>query len=189
MRKSLSNRFLFVVFFFIVEINAKSVSRSPIRKTTKNIRSTASPIQCLDDECRPRLLSDVQVHSYDLEYVYKHVDDTTVQGEVTIDFTLKQPTKQLIYHAKRLLNLSEPKLYENELFRPVSMRFYVPNDYVSLRSLAEQHIFPANRYKLKQTFVVNLIDNNVGFYQGTFNQGNGTRGSKTFFLIDFISMF
>ena len=185
MARIATNIFLFGVALLIIDLEAKSVTRpaktisrpnASIRKSTKTIGSTASPIQCIDDECQPRLLSNIQVHSYELKYLYKNVDDTTAEGEVTIDFTLKQPTTQLIYHAKRLLNLSEPRLYEDGVYRPVSMRLYTPNDYVSLRSLTENRIFTTNRYELKQNFVVNLIDNNVGFYQGTFNQGNGTRG-------------
>lgn len=133
---------------------------------------------CIDDECNPRLLSNIEVHCYELEYIYSNVSDTTVQGYVSIDFTLKQPIKQLIYHAKRILQLEEPALYEDGVYRHVTMRTYPPNDYVSLRLLSTNTSFATNRYTLKQKFVVSLTDGNVGFYQSLYHDGNGTIGYK-----------
>lgn len=150
-----------------------SRSKRPPGKSTKSVASTPSPSQCIAAECESRLLSNIQVHSYDLEYLCKNMDETTVQGQVTMNFTLKEPTTQLIYHGKRLLNLSEPELYEDGVRRAVSMRLYAPKDYVSLRSLTDQGFFTPNIYLLKQSFVVNLIDSNLGFYQGTFKEGHG----------------
>ena len=136
---------------------------------------TPHPSNCIDDECNPRLLSDLFVHSYDLEYMYNSSRQTTVQGQVTIDFTLKQPVKQLIYHSKRMVTLEEPALFEDGLYLIVSMRKYSPNDYISLR-LVSNSSFAPNRYKLVQKFVVSLTDGNNGFYQSVFKDGNGTMG-------------
>lgn len=158
----------------------------PLSSSTKTIVPTPSsspptstksvPVTCIDDECHSRLLAQVDVHSYELEYIYKNTNDTTVQGQVIIDFTLKRAVSQLIYHGKRLLNLTVPTLYEDGVQRLVTMEQYAPNNYISLRLDSNETGFPANHYRLKQNFVVNLLDGNVGFYQGTFNDGNRTRG-------------
>ena len=157
----------------------------PLSSSTKTIVPTSSspqtlkkptPVTCIEDECHSRLLAQIDVHSYELEYIYKNTNDTTVQGQVIIDFTLKQPVSQLIYHGKRLLNLTVPTLYEDGVQRLVTMGQYAPNNYISLRLDSNETGFPANHYRLKQSFVVNLVDGNIGFYQGTFNDGNRTRG-------------
>ncbi|CAF3616264.1 unnamed protein product [Adineta steineri] len=132
--------------------------------------------ECIEDECNQRILADLEVHSYELEYIYKNNDDTTAQGLVTIDFTLKQPVKQLIYHGKRFVQLDEPVLYEDNINRLVTMRIYSPNDYISLQSLSNDSLFTPNRYSLKQRFIVNLTDGSIGFYQSAFKLGNGTKG-------------
>jgi len=143
---------------------------TPIITTT-----TQDPSLCVEDECNPRLLSDLLVHSYELEYMYNDTTQTNVQGQVIIEFTLKQPIRQLIYHSKRMITLEEPALYEDGVNRLVSMRKYVPNDYISLRPLTNSS-FPANRYRLIQKFVISLIDGNSGFYQSIFKDGNETMG-------------
>ena len=163
----------------IVRLHAVPLSSSPINDTESSsvpTRAKADPAQCVEDECHSRLLAQVEVQSYELEYIYENANDTTVQGQVIIDFTLKQPVSQLIYHAKRMLNLTAPLLYEDGVQRLVSMREYLPNDYISLRLESNETAFPPNQYRLKQKFVVSLIDGNVGFYQTTFNDGNRTRG-------------
>jgi len=143
--------------------------------TATSITTTADPTICIDDECNPRLLSNLTVHNYQLEYIYNNTDQTTAQGNVTIEFTLNQPITQLIYHSKRLV-LGDPDIIEVEgnVYHSVSMRLYAPNDYISLR-LSTNTPFPANRYKLVQAFVVNLTDGNVGFYQNIFKDGNETQ--------------
>jgi len=142
---------------------------------TPIITTTQDPSLCVEDECNPRLLSDLLVHSYELEYMYNDTTQTNVQGQVTIEFTLKQPVRQLIYHSKRMITLEEPALYEDGVNRLVSMRKYIPNDYISLRPLTNSS-FPANRYRLIQKFVISLIDGNSGFYQSIFKDGNETMG-------------
>ncbi|CAF0733249.1 unnamed protein product [Rotaria sordida] len=149
---------------FVTPLNISTI------QTTQNLNQST----CIEDECNPRLLSDLEVHSYELEYIYNNINDTTVQGRVTIDFTLKQPINQLIYHAKRMLQLDEPVLYEDGVHRLVTMGKYPPHNYISLRLLLENSSFTPNRYSLKQKFIVSLIDGNVGFYQTLFNDGNGT---------------
>jgi hypothetical protein len=141
--------------------------------TTTAVPTTADPSVCIDDECNPRLLSDIIVDKYELEYQFNHTEQTTVPGRVKIEFTLKQPIKQLIYHSKRLLELEPPALYEDDVYRFVSMKLYLPNDYVSLR-LTSNDFFAPNKYTLVQNFVVNLTDGNVGFYQNVYKDGNDT---------------
>jgi hypothetical protein len=135
--------------------------------------TTPDPSVCIDDECNPRLASDLIVHTYELEYWYNNTEQTTVQGKVTIDFTLQKPIKQLIYHAKRLLDLEPPTIHADDVSLTVSMRLYTPNDYISLR-LTTNELFKQNTYKLIQRFTVNLTDGNVGFYQNIFKDGNET---------------
>lgn len=138
--------------------------------TVKDLNQTV----CIDDECNPRLVSNLEVHSYELKYIYKSFQDTTVQGHVTIDFTLKQPTRQLIYHAKRMFQLDEPALFENGVYRHITMRNYAPYDYVSLRLRSVNSSFAVNRYTLKQNFAVSLTDGHVGFYQSLYTDGGET---------------
>jgi hypothetical protein len=138
--------------------------------TTKKFQS----LECIEDECNPRLSSNLEVHSYELEYIYNNTNDTTVQGYVTIDFTLKESTNQLIYHAKRMVELDEPLLYEDGINRPVIMRKYPSNEYISLRLVSTNSQFTPNRYRLKQKFVISLIDGHVGFYQSVYNDDDGT---------------
>ena len=135
---------------------------------------TPDPANCIADECNLRLASNITVHTYDLEYRYNSTTDTTVQGRVTIDFTLYEPIVQLIYHGKRLLNLEPPSLIEDNECRMISMRQYIPNDYISLR-LTTNGAFKPTRYKLTQRFTVNITDGNVGFYQNIFKDGNETK--------------
>ena len=125
------------------------------------------------NECNPRLSSDVIVRSYELQYRYNDTRQTVVQGTVTIDFTLKQPVKRLIYHAKRMTQLDPPALFENDVNRLVSMRIYASNDYVTLR-LANDRLFAPNQYKLVQNFAVNVDDGNLGFYQNIFQDEDGS---------------
>jgi hypothetical protein len=132
--------------------------------------------ECIEDECNPRLLAHIDVHSYELEYIYNSTKDTTVQGYVTIHFLLKQPIKQLIYHAKRMVKLDEPLLYEDGINRLVTMRKYPPHDYISLRLASNDSSFTPGHYSLQQRFVISLIDGYVGFYQSIYNDGNGVRG-------------
>ncbi|CAF2967031.1 unnamed protein product [Rotaria sp. Silwood2] len=156
----------------IEEINTQATPSdvSTIETTTINLDSST----CIEDECHPRLLSNLEVHNYDLEYIYNHINDTIVQGYVTINFTLKEPINQLIYHAKRMVQLGEPVLYEDGVHRLVTMRNYTPHDYISLCLLSKNSSFSPNRYSLKQKFVVSLIYGNIGFYQTLYNDGNGT---------------
>jgi hypothetical protein len=142
---------------------------------TTPLTTTQDPSGCIDDECNPRLSSDLIVDSYELEYMYNDTRQTTVQGQVTIEFTLKQPVKQLIYHSKRMVKLEEPALFEDNVYMIVSMRKYTPNDYISLR-LSSNSLFAPNRYRLVQKFIVSLTDGNSGFYQNIFKDGNETMG-------------
>lgn len=146
---------------------------TPIPQTTITI--TQDPSQCIDDECNPRLLSDLIVDSYELEYICNDTKQTTIEGLVTIAFTLKQPIKQLIYHAKGMIKVEEPAILEDGVYRIVSMRKYIPNDYISLR-LSTDSLFVPNRYKLVQKFVVSLTDPSIGFYQSFFKDKNETMG-------------
>lgn len=141
-------------------------------------------LECLEDECNPRLLSNLEVHTYELEYIYNNTNDTSIQGHVTIDFTLKEPTNQLIYHAKRMLELGEPFLYENGIHRLVTIRKYPPHDYVSLRLISNDSIFTPGQYKLQQRFVVSLIDGHVGFYQSLYIDGDGSIGYRETFSME-----
>lgn len=141
--------------------------------TTTELTTTSDPSICIDDECNPRLSSDIVVRSYDLAYRYNDTQQTTAQGTVTITFELKQPIKQLIYHAKRMLQLDAPALFEDGVNRLVSMRSYAPHDYISLR-LPTNDLFAPNRYQLIQKFVVNLTDDNNGFYQSTYLDQDGS---------------
>ncbi len=135
--------------------------------------TTSNPLTCIDDECNPRLLSNLTVDYYELEYMYNTTEQTTVQGQVTIEFTLHQPIRQLIYHSKRMLALEPPILVGGEVNRSVSMKLYVPNDYISLR-LTTNDLFELNKYKLVQRFVIDLTDGTEGFYQTIFQDGNET---------------
>ena len=137
---------------------------------------SSGQLECIEDECKLRISTNLEVHSYDLEYIYTHMNETTARGSVIIDFTLKEPTNQLIYHGKRMIQLDKPALYEDGVLRLVTMRIYPPNDYISLRIAPNNSVFKPNRYRLKQTFVVSLIDGNVGFYQSLYNDGNRTVG-------------
>lgn len=138
-------------------------------------QSSSATLECIEDECNPRLQSNIEVHIYELEYTCYSMNDTTVQGSVVIDFTLREPINQLIYHAKRMVSLEPPELYEDGINLPVTMQEYLPNDYLSLRLLTDNATFSPNRYQLKQKFVVNLTDGNIGFYQSVYNDGNGKR--------------
>lgn len=138
-------------------------------------QSSSAILECIEDECNPRLQSNIEVHIYELEYTCYSMNDTTVQGSVVIDFTLREPINQLIYHAKRMVSLEPPELYEDGINLPVTMQEYLPNDYLSLRLLTHNTTFSPNRYQLKQKFVVNLTDGNIGFYQSVYNDGNGKR--------------
>jgi hypothetical protein len=149
-----------------------SLPTSTVSSTDKKLPA----LECIEDECNQRLVSRLEVHSYELEYIYNNTNDTTVQGQVTISFTLKEPINQLIYHAKRMVQLDEPTLYEDGVNHLVTMRKYPPNDYISLRLKSNNSVFAPNQYILKQKFVVSLIDGGVGFYQSMFKDGNGTRG-------------
>ena len=135
--------------------------------------TTVHPSDCQEDECFPRLQSDLIVQSYQLEYRYSSSEQTAIPATVTIDFTLKQPVKQLIYHAKRLAKLEEPALFENNVNRLVRMRTYAPNDYVTL-TLTSDARFPPNQYRLIQNFMVNVTDGNAGFYQSFFQDEDGS---------------
>jgi len=143
--------------------------------TSTSTTTAEDPSICLEDECNPRLLTDIIVHNYTLEYMYNSTEQTTVQGQVTIEFTLIQPVKQLIYHSKRMLRLENPVLFEAGVYRSVLMRQYLPNDYISIR-LPSNELFAPNQYKLVQSFAVNLTDGNLGFYQTIFNDGHETTG-------------
>lgn len=149
---------------------ATATVTTPIGST---VTTTAHPSDCQEDECFPRLQSDLIVNSYELEYRYSSSDQTAIPGTVTIDFTLKQPVKQLIYHAKRLAKLDEPALFENNVNRLVKMRTYAPNDYVTL-TLTSDAKFPTNEYRLVQNFMVNVTDGNAGFYQSFFQDEDGS---------------
>jgi hypothetical protein len=129
------------------------------------------PSACDGDECNPRLVSDLMVESYDLEYSYTSIEQTTAQGQVKIHFNLKQPVQQLIYHAKRLLNVQAPMLIQDGVHQHVSMRGYPPNDYLSLRLMDNKPFVEDVLYSLTQNFTVNLTDGNVGFYQNVFKDG------------------
>lgn len=135
--------------------------------------TTRDPNVCQEDECYPRLRSDVIVQSYQIEYRYTSSSQTAIPGTVTIDFTLKQPITQLIYHAKRLTKLEEPALFENNINRLVTMRTYAPNDYVALK-LTSGTRFPPNQYRIIQNFIVNVTDGGEGFYQSFFQDEDGS---------------
>lgn len=137
--------------------------------------TTGTSPSCVDDECKPRLASDLIVHGYQLEYMYNSTEQTTVAGQVTIEFTLKQPIRQLIYHAKEMVSLEEPALYEDGVYRLTSMQRYLPNDYISLQ-LPTGTLFPRNRYRLVQNFVASLTGAGMGFYQVFFKDANGQTG-------------
>lgn len=156
------------------EINELTTISQVIESTTDDKNFDVS--DCIEDECNPRLTSNLEVHSYELEYTYNNTNDTIVQGYVIIDFTLKEPVNQLIYHAKRMIEIDEPLLYEDGINRLVTMRKYSPNDYISLRLSSNDSQFTPNKYILKQKFVVSLIDGHVGFYQSIYHDGNGTMG-------------
>ena len=142
--------------------------------TTLNPQSDA--LKCIEDECNPRLQSKIEVHTYELEYTCYSMNDTTIQGSVVIDFTLREPINQWIYHGKRMVSPDQPELYEDGVNLPVTMREYLPSDYLSLRLLSENATFSPNRYQLKQKFVVNLTDGNLGFYQSLYTDRNRQRG-------------
>ena len=136
------------------------------------------PLECIADECHPRLSSNIEVYSYEIEYIYNNLTETTIQGHVTIDFTIKQSMTQLVYHAKRLIKLDEPVLSTDGRNHSVTMRLYPPNDYVSLYFSSNDSVFAPGRYELKQGFVVSLVDGNVGFYQNSYKDKNGTIGYR-----------
>jgi hypothetical protein len=184
-----------VIFYFISLITAGLV---PLQTQEIDELTTISQItttkkfqslECIEDECNPRLSSNLEVHSYELEYIYNNTNDTTAQGYVTIDFTLKESINQLIYHAKRMVELDEPLLYEDGINRPVTMRKYPPNEYISLRLVSNNSQFTPNQYTLKQKFVVNLIDGHVGFYQSVYNDDDGTTGYIFFLEIYLVTNF
>ncbi|CAF1636307.1 unnamed protein product [Rotaria magnacalcarata] len=153
----------------------KTTETTETTEITETTSTTTKPSVCIDDECNPRLVSDLIVHSYELEYIYNDTTQTTVQGKVTIEFTLKQPTKQLIYHAQGFVRLEEPALYEDGVYRLVSTRKYIPNDYLSLYRTADD-LFAPNQYRLVQQFVVQLTDTFTGFYQSTYQDKDETMG-------------
>lgn len=140
---------------------------------TSTITTPPDPSACVEDECNPRLVSDLIVHTYELEYLYNDIEQTTAQGQVTINFTLKQPVTQLIYHAKRLLDLETPMIMQDGVHQHISMRVYPPNDYISLRLTTNTTFVEDVQYLLTQKFTVNLTDGNVGFYQNVFKDGDG----------------
>lgn len=144
----------------------------PNSTTIAPITTTRDTHVCIDDECNPRLSNDLTVDSYDIEYIYNDTTQTTVEGQVTIQFTLKKPAKQLIYHAQGMDKLEEPALFEDEVYRFINMRTYVPNDYISL-NLTTGGLFASNRYKLVQKFIVKLNNNFAGFYESVFPDNNG----------------
>ncbi|UJR08425.1 hypothetical protein I4U23_012695 [Adineta vaga] len=161
-----------------VPTDSNSTSTTTLRPTTTTTTTTTTSSSqnssiCIEDECHPRLLSDLIVHSYQLEYMYNDTKQTTMKGRVTIEFTLKQPTKQLIYHSKRMIELEEPALFEDEIYQFITMRKYLPNDYISLR-LSSNSSFPRNRYRLIQNFAISLTSKDVGVYQTIFNDGTNT---------------
>jgi hypothetical protein len=169
------------VLFYCISLSSAGLLPEQIQEinelaTISQIVANTNSLECIEDECNPRLASNIEVHRYELEYIYNNTNDTTVQGHVTIFFTLKEPINQLIYHAKRMVELDEPLLYEDDINRLVTMRKYPPNDYISLRLVTKNSSFTPNRYRLKQNFVVSLIDGHVGFYQSIYNDGNGTMG-------------
>lgn len=147
-----------------------------VQTTEKPISVDEDSLPCIDDECHPRLLSSIDVYSYEIEYIYNNFTETTIRGNVIIDFTIKEPTTQLIYHAKRMIELGEPVLTQDGIDRLVIMRQYPPNDYISLRLIGNESVFSPGQYQLKQNFLVSLIDGNVGFYQSLYKDGNGTIG-------------
>lgn len=172
------------VLFYIASVVTVGLLAGLLPKRTQHITyigtptadtptTTESPLPCVNDECNPRLQSDLTVHKYTLEYFFNNTQQTTVQGQVTIDFTLKQSIQQLIYHGKRFLDLETPLLLEDNVTHLVSMKFYPPNDYIVLQSLSNE-LFPENTYTLIQKFTVNLADGNVGFYQNIYQDGNET---------------
>ncbi|UJR37822.1 hypothetical protein I4U23_030512 [Adineta vaga] len=179
---------LIVIFYCTLFINANVVleqTQETESLTTFSQISTATTIipskkinssKCIEDECNTRLSANIEVHSYELEYIYKNSTQTIVQGHVTINFTLKEPIKQLIYHAKRFIELEEPLLYEDGIHRLVSMRTYPSNDFISLRLATRNSSFASNHYVLKQGFLVSLVDGNIGFYQSLYKNINGTTG-------------
>lgn len=150
-----------------------TITTAMITTSTTTTATSQDPSICIEDECNPRLSSDIIVQSYELEYICNDTKQTAAQGRVTIKFTLRQPTKQIIYHAKGMIALEEPALFEDELYRVILMREYTPNDYISIR-LSSDSLFAPNRYTLVQKFITNLIDGNVGFYQSTFNDKDDT---------------
>ena len=137
------------------------------------VTTTTDSSDCVGDECNARLSTDLIVHTYKLEYRYNDTQQTTAEGQVTIHFTLKQPAQQLIYHSKRMLQLEQPVLLENDVNRLVTMRAYPAHDYISLR-LASNLLFAPDRYELTQKFTVSLIDGNTGFYQSVFQETDDT---------------
>jgi hypothetical protein len=157
----------------ITTAQAISTTTTATQSISTTSTTTVDPLLCVDDECNPRLSSDIRVRSYDLEYHYNDTCQTTAQGTVTITFDLKQPIKQLIYHAKRMVQLDPPALFEDGVNRLVSVRTYAPHDYISLR-LANNDLFAPNQYRLIQKFVVNLTDGNTGFYQSTYLDEDGS---------------
>ncbi|UJR17738.1 hypothetical protein I4U23_004636 [Adineta vaga] len=149
---------------------------SPPSSSSSSSTVTQNPTECIEDECQSRLLTDLLVNSYELEYICNDIQEITMKGQVTIDFNLKKPIKQLIYHARDMVEIEEPILLENGLQHSLIMKRYLPNDYISLR-LVNNSLFSTNQYKLTQKFVINLKNPSIGFYQSFFpdkNQINGT---------------
>lgn len=148
-----------------------SVPTAPTTQTTKitspSSSTTPGPSACIDDECNPRLSTDVIVHGYEVIYQINAMNQTLIQGKVTIRFRLKQPLKQIIYHAKEMIFLETPSLSEDGVDRLVSMRFYGPNDYVSLTPI-QSEFFASNDYELVQTFVISVTSRSTGFYRTDF---------------------
>ena len=136
---------------------------------------TQDPSECVEDECSSRLVSDLMVDMYELEYICNDIKQTTMEGRVTIHFQLRQPIKQLIYHVKDMIELEEAMLFENDVQHTISMKRYLPNDYLSLR-LVNNSLFPNGQYKLKQKFVINLLNPSIGFYQSLFQDKNQING-------------
>ncbi|CAF1112484.1 unnamed protein product [Adineta ricciae] len=176
---------LIVIFYYLSLINAHflpeptefhTIFEQTSITTAAAPTTKVDPSKCIDDECNARLAAKIEVHSYELEYIYNNTNQTVIQGEVTIHFTLKEPIQQLIYHGKRFIELEEPVLYEDGVNRLVSMRVYSPNDFISLRLMTTNSSFNPNRYTLKQRFRVSLVDGNIGFYQSVYKDSNGTAG-------------
>ena len=149
-----------------------TVATSFSSSTTVTTTITVDPSACVDDECNPRLAEDLKVGTYRLVYQINDTQQSIIQGTVTIDFILKQPRKQIIFHAGPTLILQEPALFEDGVNRLISTRIYSPNDYVSL-TLTSNDMFASNQYQLIQKFTLNLTGQNNGFYRSVFQDSDG----------------